>query len=293
LVVVVSIQQDLLDYLVQLLGSDRQEQLRDFVDDVEQVRSGATLSTVESATLLSPPTATTSTAKAVEDEILKTKSMKIPQKKASPVSNMNGNTKTSGSIATKQQKSYASVVPKKPNATGNVPQKKQSKQTQTSDLKKISQPTKQVKDELSQRQQEELPLQGDATVVCGCFGTMHKALNNCLHCGRISCEREGYGYCPFCRYMVYENRSNLTIGTSNVSTTTMTNNDAWEQKERLLQYDREFAQRTIILDDQADYYNRTTSNWLNEQEQQEAQLLEQQRSDALQKRAKPKLILDI
>jgi activating signal cointegrator 1 len=121
---------------------------------------------------------------------------------------------------------------------------------------------------------------------------MHKALNNCLHCGRISCEREGYDYCPFCSYMVYEHRSN-TIAQSTSSAATTTNIEAWEQKERLLQYDREFAQRTIILDDQADYYNRTTSNWLNDQEQQEAQKQEQERSNAIQSRPRPKMILDI
>jgi hypothetical protein len=43
---------------------------------------------------------------------------------------------------------------------------------------------------------------GKASVVCGCFGTIHKPLTNCLYCGRISCEREGYDFCPFCGLLV-------------------------------------------------------------------------------------------
>ena len=281
----------MLDYLVQLLGSDRHNQLRDFVDDVERVRSGETLSAKESTTAKSlPPTTTT---KAIE-EIVTSKLIKVPPKKESPASNTNSYTRANGITAGKQQKSYASVVPKKSNIKGNVQKQKQTQQTRISDQRSIIPQIKQVKEEL-QSQQEELPLQGTAKVECGCFGSMHKALNNCLHCGRISCEREGYDYCPFCRYMVYEHRSTVTTGAYSNSdeATTTANNEAWEQKERLLQYDREFAQRTIILDDQADYYNRTTSNWLNEHEQQDAQQQEQQRSDAIQKRPQPKMVLDI
>ena len=48
------------------------------------------------------------------------------------------------------------------------------------------------------------PKRGKASKVCGCFGTRHKPLTNCLYCGRISCVVEGYGFCPFCGYMVEE-----------------------------------------------------------------------------------------
>ena len=60
--------------------------------------------------------------------------------------------------------------------------------------------------------------------------------------------------------------------------------EAWKHKERLLRYDREFAQRTVILDDQADYYNNTTSAWLDEDEQADAARHEQQRQDEIHKR---------
>jgi len=67
--------------------------------------------------------------------------------------------------------------------------------------------------------------------------------------------------------------------------------EAWKHKERLLRYDREFAQRTVILDDQADYYNDTTSAWLTEEEQEVAANNEHQRYDDIHKRKKMQLNL--
>ena len=43
---------------------------------------------------------------------------------------------------------------------------------------------------------------GKAKIVCGCFGTKHKALTNCLICGRISCSKEGYDFCASCGWLV-------------------------------------------------------------------------------------------
>jgi hypothetical protein len=33
---------------------------------------------------------------------------------------------------------------------------------------------------------------------CGCFGTVHQVINNCMNCGRVICAREGERACPFC-----------------------------------------------------------------------------------------------
>jgi len=46
------------------------------------------------------------------------------------------------------------------------------------------------------------PSRGKAKKICGCFGTKHKPLTNCLYCGRISCQVEGYDFCPMCGFMV-------------------------------------------------------------------------------------------
>ena len=48
-------------------------------------------------------------------------------------------------------------------------------------------------------------------------------------------------------------------------------------KERLLKFDRESTKRTQIYDDQADYFQNSSSTWLTADEQQDAQLKEESR----------------
>jgi hypothetical protein len=64
-------------------------------------------------------------------------------------------------------------------------------------------------------------------------------------------------------------------------------------KERLLKYDRETAQRTVVVDDQADYYSNTKSVWLNDDERQEAARQDRQRQDELHLRKKMQLSLSL
>lgn len=127
-----------------------------------------------------------------------------------------------------------------------------------------------------------MPKQGKAKFICGCFGTIHKPLANCLHCGRISCKKEGYGYCPFCSYLVDEH--------------IIPEGEAFDKaimhKERLLQFDRESASRTQIFDSQADYYSNSRSNWLSETEQIDAEMKEEERRKELHSR-KHMLELDV
>lgn len=112
--------------------------------------------------------------------------------------------------------------------------------------------------------------------VCGCFGTVHKPLTNCLYCGRISCIQEGYDFCAFCGFLVSPPQSFSVAahgGGDDGATTTTGNNknrESWLLKERLLRFDREFARRTEVVDDQEDYYANTTSTWLSEEEKHDA-----------------------
>jgi hypothetical protein len=48
------------------------------------------------------------------------------------------------------------------------------------------------------------PLKGKAKFDCGCYGSVHKPLTNCLYCGRVACEKEGFTFCPFCGYLLEE-----------------------------------------------------------------------------------------
>ena len=56
--------------------------------------------------------------------------------------------------------------------------------------------------EKPQSRLRELPKKGKAAADCGCFGTLHEALTNCLYCGRVACREEGYTFCPCCGYQL-------------------------------------------------------------------------------------------
>jgi hypothetical protein len=113
------------------------------------------------------------------------------------------------------------------------------------------------------------PKKGKAKFVCGCFGTVHKALTNCLHCGRISCEKEGYDYCPFCSFLIEQVKVVPIPGEEF--------NKAVMHKERLLQFDSENASRTVVYDDQADYFQNSLCTWLTEDERNDAFSKEERR----------------
>ena len=131
-----------------------------------------------------------------------------------------------------------------------------------------------------------LPQRGKASVVCGCFGTVHKPLTNCLHCGRIACEIEGYGFCGFCGYLIEK----VAVAGHNRDGKF---DKALLHKERLLKFDREFTKRTHVYDDQADYFSNTTSTWLDERERNDAEEKDEARRKDIHERKKHTLTLDL
>ena len=68
------------------------------------------------------------------------------------------------------------------------------------------------------------------------------------------------------------------------------NGKAFLQKERLLRFDRDFARRTQIFDDQADY--QAPSTWMTEEEKKEAEENQLKHLESL-KRPKQRLNLAI
>jgi len=275
-------EEDLFEYLVQLLGGKSPEMV-DFVQNMSRYRVGDPLSTKG----------------AQNDE------EKEYSKKAAAVSSgqdtealdsfqaiaMGTNRKTSKKSAgrnhTKQKQGNKSRVPppknvnnrkKSPPATatsaGDVSQSGQNEPSSSHSYKnkfplqhESNEQQKQLKHNTA-NVEKSTPKRGKAKVVCGCFGTKHKALTNCLYCGRISCEAEGYDFCPFCGFMVEP-----PMGGSN--------GKAYLQKERLLRFDREFARRTEVFDDQADYQGPST--WMTEEEQQEAEDNQQKHLESLKR----------
>jgi hypothetical protein len=140
-----------------------------------------------------------------------------------------------------------------------------------------------------QKQQSPQPPQklkkGKAKKVCGCYGNKHKPLTNCLHCGRISCEAEGYDFCPFCHILI-EDFSKRVQQQSCSNSASSSSALALLHKERLLEFDRTAAARTKILDDQEDYFISSNSMWSTQAEQDDAKEKEEERRRKLHERQK-------
>ena len=73
-------------------------------------------------------------------------------------------------------------------------------------------------------------------VECGCYGTEHRAIGNCLSCGRIHCSEEGPGKCFHCgeRLEIIKKREGY--------------DEAQERMDKMLYFQQTQAQRTIVRD---------------------------------------------
>lgn len=103
---------------------------------------------------------------------------------------------------------------------------------------------------------------------CSCQARRHKLVSNCLSCGKIVCEQEGEGPCNFCGALVL--REGSTYAGLDDEQIVRPLSDAEAKAEayakRLVDYDRNSAARTMVIDDQSDYYEFETNNWLSEKE---------------------------
>jgi len=121
---------------------------------------------------------------------------------------------------------------------------------------------------------------------CDCQATKHKLITNCMNCGRIVCEQEGSGACLFCGQLVVsrEEEEILNAGTKRGEKLRKTlleqgRPKGWEealaQRNRLLDYDRNSARRTEVIDDESDYF-KNNNVWLSETEKKKLKELEEQ-----------------
>jgi Putative zinc finger motif, C2HC5-type len=250
---------DLLDYLEQLLGS-RDEDVRIFVKDIGRCKQGL-------------PLLVKSEEGTGEDKNPPANNYQAAKKEAGS----NNNAPTAKAAAATSTVHKATTTNARPVKPSEAPLKAEP---QTN----ISEPSKPAAAQSESEEESKpppkvkygLPPKGKAKRNCGCFGTFHKPLTNCLYCGRISCADEGYDFCPFCGYLVEE----LKPPEGEEAT------KAWQHKERLLRYDHDSAQRTLVLDDQADYYSNQTSSWLTEDEQVDAEILDAEERSNLHQRKK-------
>mmetsp|Transcript_23048 Transcript_23048/g.26296 ORF Transcript_23048/g.26296 Transcript_23048/m.26296 type:complete len:323 (-) Transcript_23048:154-1122(-) len=283
--------EDLQDYLSQLLGSDNDD-VQTFVNDVGKYKGGESLVAINNSI-------DSGEEKKEEEEKIpimyrthttkkrnnKAKQATTEGKKSNGASRKNKLNNTPKVIKNKETKPAVSAK----SVTMNMETKAQSKTIKI--LKDpppskpkntcIAIPTTKKKEEIEKISK---PMKGQASYICGCFGTVHKALTNCLNCGRISCIKEGYDYCPFCGFLVDK------IGEmANAGENPLASDKAWQHKERLLRFDRDSARRTVIWDDQEDYFSSSKSTWLSEEEKTNAHQKETERNKKLHERQKQTL----
>lgn len=101
---------------------------------------------------------------------------------------------------------------------------------------------------------------------CTCQARRHKLVSNCLSCGKIVCEQEGEGPCNFCGSLVLKEGSTyagLDVGAEMLLTDSEVAAEAYAK--RLVDYDRNSAARTTVIDDQSDYYEIENNTWLSKE----------------------------
>jgi len=199
-------QDDLLDYVAQLLGT-KDDQIKLFVQDIGRFQNGQPIEGIVdigseggTATEQSPtpaPTQQKTTPKPAAGAASKAKQQPASQNNQSKNSKANTSKAVASSETTK-------------NASNNSKKQVPGKNQKTKDSHKQPPPpeTATIVPEAPAPPPKPrgLPPKGQATRQCGCFGTLHRPLTNCLFCGRISCEEEGYQFCPFpsCGYLLEE-----------------------------------------------------------------------------------------
>lgn len=101
--------------------------------------------------------------------------------------------------------------------------------------------------------------------LCDCQASQHKLINNCLGCGRIVCEQEGSGPCLFCGDIVCTNEEMQLMKSDGKKGQNLLKSlkekgggeslkKALEQRDRLLEYERNSEKRTTVIDDELDYF---------------------------------------
>lgn len=100
---------------------------------------------------------------------------------------------------------------------------------------------------------------------CSCQARRHRLVSNCLSCGKIVCEQEGEGPCNFCGALVLKEGSSYAGLTEGAVPLSDAEAVAEAYAKRLVEYDRNSAARTTVIDDQSDYYQIEGNSWLSKE----------------------------
>ncbi|KAM1081004.1 hypothetical protein ACFX2I_015514 [Malus domestica] len=103
---------------------------------------------------------------------------------------------------------------------------------------------------------------------CSCQARSHRLVSNCLSCGKIVCEQEGEGPCNFCGALVLKEGSTYAGLEESFAPTSDAEAVAEAYAKRLVEYDRDSAARTTVIDDQSDYYEIEGNSWLSKEEKE-------------------------
>lgn len=121
----------------------------------------------------------------------------------------------------------------------------------------------------------------------------HRVIGNCLRCGRVVCAEEDFGDCLYCG----ESKTGAMYWIGYALTESIESpaksSSAVEQKDRLIQYDREGTRRTRIYDDSTDWFAETQDVWRGKEEREEAKkLMEEFEDKKSEARRRMKISLD-
>ncbi|KAI3736805.1 hypothetical protein L2E82_26792 [Cichorium intybus] len=103
---------------------------------------------------------------------------------------------------------------------------------------------------------------------CSCQARRHRLVSNCLSCGKIVCEQEGEGPCSFCGALVLREGSTYAGLEEEIGPLSDAEAAAEAYAKRLVDYDRNSAARTTVIDDQSDYYEIEGNSWLSMEEKE-------------------------
>lgn len=104
---------------------------------------------------------------------------------------------------------------------------------------------------------------------CSCQARRHRLVSNCLSCGKIVCEQEGEGPCNYCGALVLKEGSTYGgLDEGGVPLLSDAEAAAEAYAKRLVEYDRDSAARTTVIDDQSDYYEIEGNSWLSMEEKE-------------------------
>lgn len=123
--------------------------------------------------------------------------------------------------------------------------------------------------------------------LCYCEGRLHQVLTNCINCGKIICEQEKYGDCLFCQTPVNPKEDFSKKEKSNPSFM-----KAVEHRNKLIEFDKSYTQRTVVYDEQTDYYESDVNKWLSEQEKKERKEKEDKLKQLMKDKTKSTYTID-